>query len=257
MNAQPLQGIHVLVTRPRFASDKLAHELAKVGATAEVFPCIDLEPTTVDKARANNLLDASDVVIVTSVNALTPLDNTVLLPRAPRYFAIGAATFDALVTRGLEPLPYQEQARFTSESLLSHPELQSVAGKQVVIITGENSRALLADELCQRGATVQLLETYRRVCPSDPPVALIANWTVDVSVITSVETLVNCKALLGESGWRFFCQTPLCVISPTVADKARELGYDREIIVAGNASNTKLIAALVSWRENHERKPAG
>ncbi|WP_296815495.1 uroporphyrinogen-III synthase [Thiobacillus sp.] len=56
-----------------------------------------------------------------------------------------------------------------SEAVLALPQLQAVAGRQVVIVRGVGGRALMADTLRARGADVHFMECYRRTCPHADP----------------------------------------------------------------------------------------
>jgi uroporphyrinogen-III synthase len=140
-----------------------------------------------------------------------------------------------------------------SEGLLALPELDSVAGKRVVIFRGDSGRELLRSALEARGAQVTQVECYRRARP-ESATGLVEAWRerrVDAVTLTSSEGLDNLWAIFGAESRGYLAATPVFVPHPRIAEHARTLGL-REVIVTPPA-DSGLIASLLEYFATHQR----
>lgn len=219
-----LDGLRVVVTRPRSAAERLAAELAQEGAKPIVFPSLAIEelaPAPALEAALDELPGAHLAVFV-SANAVErglaaarargPWPDT--LPVA----AVGDATAQALRSAGFAQV-ISPPARHDSEGLLELPELQSVAGRTVVIFRGEGGREKLKEVLEERGARVVFAECYRRTRPQPDPAAreALGAGEVDAVLAHSAETLENFIALAGEAAAAGLAKAALVVPHESIA----------------------------------------
>ena len=248
----PLAGRAVLVTRPEHQAGPLVQAIRDAGGEAVAFPALAIEAIpAAELAGPLVQLAGADIVIFVSPNAAQfgmPVIGA--LPASCVVFAVGPGTARALQARGVAAITPDGQ---DSEALLALSALQQVAGKRVVIVRGVGGRPLLADTLASRGASVRLLECYRRVCPAADAAPLLARWRaggIDAVTVTSAETLANLATLLGEGGRDLLAATPLFVPHEKIADAARRFGMTRVIATAGGDAG--LVEGLINWF----RKPA-
>ena len=169
-------------------------------------------------------------------------------PRRLRAAAIGPGTRDALLGRGIEPA-FEPKAPFDSEALLACRELAAdrLAGSSIALLKGEGGREHLARELKRRGARVDEIETYRRRCPRDLGSRLRAAPAPDLVVLTSVEAARNLLRTAGEEGRGRLAGAHFVAISARVADALPGLGIESPPLVAAQASEAGLLAAMEEW----------
>ena len=212
MTDAPLQGIGVLVTRPRAQATELIEAIQSKGGSAICFPAIDIVPRD-DAAIAADAatLAKPDIAIFISRNAVAHgLSHAAGAIKA----ATGPSTAAAIRSAG-QSLEIEPAEGYDSESLLAESALQDVAGKQVRIIRGVTGRELLADTLRQRGATVSYLSVYERELPKKSPESLADIETlwragkINTITVMSVETLNNLIALLPSWCVQQFEKVPL------------------------------------------------
>jgi uroporphyrinogen-III synthase len=190
------------------------------------------------------------IVIFISPNAvrygLELLDGA-SLPGNPRIAAVGKGTARALQAAGFDVdlLPGE---RFDSEALLQLKELRQLQGRRVLIMRGNGGRALLGDNLRQRGADVVYAEVYRRECPSTDAGPLLERWSEEVQLVTvtSIEILENLTTMLGPRGRKLLLATPLVVVSERIGRKAGSLGHET-IILARRAEDHAIVEAVCQW----------
>jgi uroporphyrinogen-III synthase len=240
MNAQ-LAGVRVLVTRPAHQAEQLCRLIEGAGGTAVRLPLLTIEPST-RAAEARRLLAAPrELWILTSANAVRhalPL----IGDWPPRLAAIGPATAAALAAAG------QDASRpltgSSSEALLALPELQQIAGRLILVVTGEGGLQLLEQGLAARGALVERAEVYRRVPLPYPPDAVAAALRrSDVVLVTSGESLEHLVRLTPEGARASLLRKPLVVPGARVVEKARELGFSQPPRVAEPMSDAALVSA--------------
>jgi uroporphyrinogen-III synthase len=251
----PLSGRTVLVTRPLRQAAALTQAIRSAGGMAYEFPALDIEPVPADElGEPLAQLAAADIVIFISPNAadygMAAIRARGQLPSSARVFAVGPGTTRALRAHDLGEVvtpPGQD-----SEALLALPQLQEVAGRRVVIVRGVGGRAMLADTLQARGATVHFLECYRRMRPQADARALLAHWRaggIDAVTVTSAEALQNLAAMLGEAGKPLLATTPLFAPHEKIAAAARHFGIVR--VVATPGGDAGLVEGLVNWFRNN------
>jgi len=231
-----LAGRAVVLTRPRELAERLARTLEARGARAIVFPVIEIEPLAPPLALTR--LGEYDLVVFVSPSAVrvalraTP-------PWPPRLAAaVGAGTRRELEQAGAGKI-IAPASGADSESLLAMPELEHMTGKRVLIVRGDEGRALLGESLSARGARVEYAACYRRVRPRRDARAL---GRIDGLVIGSAQALDNFIAM---GGAQLLASTPLFVPHERIAHHARGHGA-REVVVAG-AGDEQLIERLVAY----------
>jgi uroporphyrinogen-III synthase len=221
----------VLVLRPQPGADETVAALEEAGIAARAMPVLDIEamPDSPALRACVQDLDHHDAVIFVSPAAvrhgLRWIDR--YWPQYPlrvRWFAVGARTAAELAAHGIRALVPDGDER--AEGLLALRELQAGEVHRVLVVRGEGGRALLAEELAARGATVAFLEVYRR---RPRAVALPPLAQVRALVVSSGEVLEACLAT-GGAGLR---TCPLVVPSERVAAGAREAGFTCVEVAAG------------------------
>jgi uroporphyrinogen-III synthase len=242
----------VLVTRPVDQAERLCRLLTEAGHECVRLPLIEIRPA-VDPAPLAVLadtLDDYDLAVFISVNAVQAGLDAVLARRSwpahTRIAAVGARTAEAVRAHGLEVdlLPAHS---FNSEALLALDELADMQGQRVVILRGNGGRDLLRDTLRARGAQVDYVEVYRRVCPDVDDATLerlLQPGYLDCITITSNEALQNLESLAGPGRRAALHRIPLVVIGARQAHLARELGYAPAARVAAHAGDEYIVAAL-------------
>lgn len=254
-----LAGLGVLVTRPEPQAAPLSRLLEEAGARVFRLPAIDIVPAA-DRSSlraALGPLDRFRWVLFVSANAVRHgaflLDGRRNLPLA----AVGPATAAALESAGLR-VALVPASGFDSESLLATPELTNVARARVLIVRGDGGRELLGDELRRRGADVQYAEVYARRCAQPVPGAVPAlegAWLagrIDVVTATSAELLKCLVEILSPAGRALLRGSVLLAGGSRIADAARRMGHEGEIVVANAADDASLMDALVRWRHTRD-----
>lgn len=193
-----LDGIGVLITRPRRQAQELADETVARGGRAVVFPVLEIVP-------------GSRATIEDDAGKLSPADITVFISRNAVDFgldyaegelaAIGPTTAKAIEDAGRR-VDIRSARGFDSEHLLGEAAFEDVRDRTVRIIRGDAGREKLADVLRERGANVEYLSTYERRLPEydESEIAeLEADWlagNIDAVVVMSMQSLANLRALL-------------------------------------------------------------
>lgn len=245
-----LAGRGIVITRPQQQSATLAAMIAAAGGRAFQFPVIEIRDThkTAELDALIDRLDDYHIAIFISPNAAErALGRITARRRWPATLAaaaVGPGGAAVLAAQGVAGVTVPAQ-RFDSEGLLGTPLLQSVAGRRVVIFRGNGGREFLAEALRERGATVDVVECYRRERPQADAAPLLAAWArgeVDAVTVTSSEGLHNLFAMLGTAGEAPLRATPVFVPHPRIAAVARELGCAR--VITSDAGDSGLFAAL-------------
>jgi uroporphyrinogen-III synthase len=249
-----------LVTRPAHQAETLAHKIEAAGGHAVLWPALEIRPprnALVLEHLAARMAHA-EIVIFISPNAVEQAAAQVPAPTWPHHLllaAVGAGTARALRARTGRHADLCPPEPYDSEGLLALPDLQSVAGRRILIVRGEGGRERLADTLRARGAAVEYAEVYRRACPEAAPAearAALAGGKVDIVTATSVEALHNLVQMAGDLAERLRA-LPLVVVSERMRDEAQQLGFSMPVLTARAASDEALVETLLAWAGGRER----
>jgi len=262
MSNSELDGITVLVTRPRELAEPLCKAVEAHRGRAIRWPGLEIESRIAGADVTSKLRQAGDddVVIFVSRNAVTHGAKLLGTPLRPALAAIGPSTESALRRWGFEPdilSPGHD-----SEALLEHPAFADLEGRRVFIVRGVGGRELLADELGRRGAEVLYLEVYQRQSALHPPhrvEELLQLWQsggIQMFTATSVGILDNLYHSLGEQGAHLLNRTPLVTASARVIKRAESAGHRAERLLSQAPDDNSLLNAIISWRESTSDQPA-
>jgi len=249
MAEAPLQGVGVLVTRPRTQSTELVAAIEEAGGSVFCFPVMEiraLDENAVSERAAE--LGEPDIVIFVSRNAV---EYGMQYTSGGRIAVIGPATAAAVESAG-RIVDIRPASGFDSEHLLAEPELQDVAGKHVRIIRGTDGRELLAETLTERGAVVEYLSVYERLLPdvSTRTLADIESRWRDgkISIVTamSVQSLQNLHDLLPRWCKSQLESTPLVTPAARVLKEALDRYPASRAILASGPQASEMVAAIVA-----------
>jgi uroporphyrinogen-III synthase len=249
MPDERLDGVGVLVTRPRRQAGGLVAEIAARGGRAIEFPVIEPRPRSANAIAADvELLNAPDIAIFVSANAVRfGLDYS----GDAQIAAIGPATAAALEKAG-RPVDIRAAHGFNSERLLETPELRDVRDKVVRIIRGDGGRELLANTLRERGAVVEYLPVYRREIPEYEESKIntlcreLRSGGVDVVTVMSVETLENLVRLLSRKCLEPLLSTPLVTPASRVIKEAKTRFPGIATTLADGPQASDMVEAVVA-----------
>lgn len=257
--ARPLEGRHIVVTRPAGQAAHLAEALVALGAQPVLFPVLaifdldDPRPLLDLAIRLDNYDWAAFVSPNAVDKALTPILARRPWPAHLRVATVGRSSEMALARFGIRDV-VAPQERFDSEALVALPELQDMAGKRVIIFRGDGGRELLGDTLKSRGATVEYVGCYRRGKPVADPAPLLKLWgdgRLDALTVTSSEGLRNLYDMVGKVGQSWLRKTPTFVPHARIADQARSLGFHD--VIATGPGDDGLVAGLLEHFRDHAR----
>jgi uroporphyrinogen III methyltransferase/synthase len=244
LEARPLAGRRVVVTRPRAQADELAARLEDLGADVVLFPTIEIAPprdlAALDRAVAT--AGTYDWILFTSANGVRMFfERLVALRRdvrdlaGVRIAAIGPETAAELERRLVRPALVP--AEYRAEGLLASLAAGDVRGRRFLLPRAAGARAILPDELRASGATVDEVIAYEAVAPADADVdglrAALADGGIDVLTFTSSSTVRNFAALVGSDPVAAIARAgrPLVAcIGPVTAETAREIGLRVDVV---------------------------
>jgi uroporphyrinogen-III synthase len=252
---RPLDGIGVLVTRPEHQAAPLCRALEAEGAAVFRFPALEIRPLAAVQELGSRLggIERFDLVVFTSANAVRYGAALLEGHREIELAAIGPATARALDQAGYH-VAVQSPEGADSESLLRQPELMTLTGRRVLLIKGSGGRELLREELARRGATVAILDVYRRECARPTPAesaaleACFAARRIQVVTATSVELGANLLRIAGPTLRGELETARWLVPGERVAAGLRDAGCRGPLVIARSAEDQDLVSALVRWR---------
>ncbi len=239
MSRSPL---HVLVTRPQGQQQALVTALLEAGFVVSQQSALCIEPFPLSAVERSLLLnlDQYHAVFFVSANAarlaLQALDE--LWPQWPvgvHWLAVGPATAEVLSAAGMQAeLP---RTGFDSEAVLELDCLRDLPGKRVLICSGEGGRELFANTLQRRGAEVDVLPLYQRVCnagfawPAEP---------VDMVLVTSLQ------------GWHCIAGkvAPGCRVVVASERIGAAVGDAFPVTVAASARDKDMLAAVIRLQQD-------
>jgi len=270
-NDNTLAALNILITRPEHNIANLRQLVHEKQCNAIELPCLAINPISPNNESFGLIkqyildLDLFDIIICVSTNAARIAGELIdqywpQLPLGITWFAIGNGSAKTLAHYDISAQVCQGLSE--SEVLLSHPELQNVSAKKILILKGSAGRELLTSTLQSRSAIVSEAPLYNRAIPvyTDQQInEKIHLSNLSATLITSGEALKNLTIIAQGNSQQFsittLLATDLIVPSQRVANIAKALGYQR-IFVANAADNKTMLAKLLSVKgleANHEK----
>ena len=235
---RPLLGRRILVTRPATQASALSDLLRMLGAVVRELPAVRIE-----KLDPGPLLDALDRlneyrhIVFTSPNAVRIVWEILLRPgRDVRALsglvvsAIGPATSDALLTRGItaDVTP----SEYVAEGLLDVLARRAdVGGRRVLYPAAAEARDALPEGLRRLGATVDVVAIYRSAVDADGARQMRAAVASDSIDLVTLASGAAARAYAEAVGPELVTRVPGVSIGPVTSKAARAVG----IPVAGEA----------------------
>src|SRR5262245_1618171 len=246
LEARPLFGRRVVVTRPRLQAAGFATLLEEQGAEAIAFPTIAIVPPDdpAPLAAAVAAAGSYDWLVFTSVNGVRSFFARFAGSRrdvrelaAVRLAAIGPETAAELERRLLRPTLIPEDYR--AEGLLAAFAGEDLRDRRVLLPRAAGAREILPETLAARGARVDEVIAYKAEAPADADVDGLRNalaaGAIDALTFTSSSTVRNFVALLGRDEVRRLVRNGRPVVAsigPVTADTARALDLEVDVMPA-------------------------
>ncbi|MCI0342730.1 MAG: uroporphyrinogen-III synthase [Planctomycetales bacterium] len=255
MSPRPLEGLRVVLTRPRERSAAMTRALAAAGAEVLAFPTVAEGPPEDPGPLAEAARGAAGFawIVFTSVAAVQAFCEAAAAAGAPlaaegppRIAAVGPATAGAAELRGLRVAARAREAtgRALAEALAAGGGLR---GARVLFPKADRARPDLPDALRLAGAEVVEVVAYRTLPGAgDPEVAAaIRAGRTDVVVFASPSAVEGYVELLGPSVAA--AGPPAVAIGPTTGAAVRASGLALAATAAAPTPGA-IVAALAAWR---------
>lgn len=241
-----------LITRPAGKADHLLQQLDELNIVYHYQPVITTQTVQL-KPHDIQMLQQAEWIILVSLSAVHALEqqvdpNHITAP----LIAVGDTTAAAMRRwTGREVLVPKDQR---SEGVLALPALLDVAGSRIVIVRGNGGREVIKQGLCQRGALVRYVQSYRRLPLPLDGALLSEQWQkqdIRYIVATSNEILQRIFALVPVAQHEWLLQRDWILVSPRARDSALQLGIPpAQIHLAANANDDALLQTIQQLTRN-------
>ena len=230
----------ILITRPLAQATLLASVFSEHNIESIIFPALSIEALAC-QVEQDTLRD-SDILIFVSpstVNCFFKQNPKAVIDKQQTLLAMGVGTAKALCQFTDHSITTANPAN--SQGMLVLPELQQIMDEKIMILAGSDGKTMLADSLQERAATVKMLYTHQRVLPA---YALPLAWSpaeVEVTLVTSSQSLRNLQRLIEQLNLQELYNKPLIVITTEMQHMAQQFGFSNDISIADSADNASLI----------------
>jgi len=243
-----LAGLRVMVTRPAHQADPLCRMIEKAGGETIRLPLLSIEPAPATMAtRQLETARTFDWWIFTSANAVRHARGVDAGEWPASLAAVGPATAAALEAASGSQVVAPLQGA-SGEALLQREEMQNLAGKRVLIVTGADGPETLANALEARGAMVVTLAVYQRVpLPHTPEAIEAAVKRSKLIVLTSAQALEHLWNLSPPELRPTLSKRQLVVPSQRVVEMAATLGFTSPAIAPEQMSDAAILHILETW----------
>ncbi|MGP8127428.1 MAG: uroporphyrinogen-III synthase [Candidatus Bathyarchaeia archaeon] len=234
-----LEGVRILITRPKEQNLLLSAKLHNLGATTIELPTITILPPIATDRLDKSILRILeyDWVIFTSVHGvrffsqrLSALGEFSNKLKKVNVAAIGPATAAALEGLGKEPdyVPTQ----YLSEKMADG--LGDVKGKRILLPRADIASEKLPELLRHRGAKVEEVVAYRTVVPADlsaDRLKSVLNQGINMVTFTSPSTVRNLAQVVGANELGVLLKgVKVACIGPVTAEATKKLGIHVDIV---------------------------
>jgi uroporphyrinogen-III synthase/uroporphyrinogen III methyltransferase/synthase len=256
VNALPLAGRRVLVTRAAHQAGKLSEGLRARGAEPVEVAVLEIRPPATFDAldAALRHFGSYDWLILSSSNAVRALvERAAALGIAPgsefaqpeglQVAAVGEATAEAARRAGFK-IAFVPEA-YVAESL-AEGLLARVAGARVLVLRAAVARDVIPEALRAAGAEVEVVEAYRNLLPEAAPELLRRALAegLEAATFTSSSSATHLAEAARMAGVAWPCAgVPAVSIGPITSYTLRELGWE-PVAEADPSDIPGLIAAV-------------
>ena len=241
----PLSGWYVISTRPLHQHGGVRAAAARSGARVFALSTLKLQPLAAGPALRAALNCSRVIVSSPAAVRMAQAQQALSARRDQHWFALGAGSAAALHRAGIATVHTPENGS-DSEALLSLPDLKSLRGERVGLITAPGGRGLIERRLLARGAQVCKAEVYRREALPVAPSRLRALLDLPPEtalLMTSAEAFAPLWDALPPAARKRLLARPCVVASERLHEQARSLGF-RRVLRAPDAGPASLLAAL-------------
>ena len=221
----------IWITRTEPSATRLQEHLLVNDLTCHKWPLLDIEMLS-----SAPPVRTCDVLIVLSAHAVRSMDIGAVV--AGQVFAIGESTYRALLLKNIVSSTPEET---TSEGLMNLIQAKVCSNASVLLVSGEDGRKWLRDELIVNGYQVYEWAVYRRLNRTDFPVDEVTECDfIEVSSISALETLQKC---IDATKSEMKSSLRLVVPSHRILKTCRELGFQNLRLARG--ASVEAITAVV------------
>ncbi|KPF42796.1 uroporphyrinogen-III synthase [beta proteobacterium AAP121] len=229
--------MRLIVTRPAAQAGPWVQALQRLGLEAVALPLIDIAPPAEPGPvrEAWTALPGLSLVMFVSANAvqhffaLAPAGAA--WPAGVRAGCTGPGTAAALRAAGVPAAAVVQPgpgAGLDSEGLWAQLAHEPWAGRQALVVRGEDGRDWLAETLRERGAAVACLAAYRRCAPTLDEAGravldrALAEPAAHLWLFSSSEAVANLVTLAAGVPWQ---AARALAAHPRIAQAARAAGF--------------------------------
>lgn len=264
LDALPLAGKRILITRAREQASSLAQALEAAGAEVVEFPTIAIaapESWAPLDAAIQRLRDYR-WVIFTSVNGVRFFwERLKMAGRDARDLsgitvcAIGPATAGALQSLGIRAdiVPAEFKAESLVEAIGTIAGGDGLRGARVLLARAAEAREVVPEELRRRGARVDVVTAYRTVkgaADAEGLRGMLREGKIHVVTFTSSSTVKHFLDLVGDDARELLKGVIVASIGPITAKAAARHGIASHV-VPENYTIPALTDALVKHFRSH------
>jgi len=254
----PLQGMMVVVTRPREQASGLVRGLEGLGAEVLAMPTIRIDDPSDPEPlrRAVEAVGGFDWIVFTSVNgvrrfwrALRAAGRDARALEGVSICAVGPATAGAVEQEGGEVaiVPAEYVAEGVIEAMTAATDLR---GRRILLPRAEVAREILPARLAEVGAEVHDVPAYRTLPhagASDRLAEVVSSGAVDLVTFTSGSAARSFASLVGSDA----ASVAVASIGPVTSAVAKELGM-RVVVEASVHTTEGLLRAIGEYYGREE-----
>lgn len=241
-----IKQARIIITRPQAQADTLFNLLLAAGASPQLIPLLHITPAMDIKKlhHALTCLPEVDGAFFISPTAIEQVCVHIRWPNTLPVFVNGPGSAACAKRYGMRNIQLPHTT-FDSEGILALPALQHITGKRFILFRGKGGRALLSDTLKQRGAEVELIETYQRLAPQ----LVATEWQLlrqsDGIIITSSEAAKNLFAQAAENQLDCLQTRQYFVSHPRIGVTLQQLGAHK--VTQVHAPDDRMAADVVQF----------
>lgn len=233
--ARPLDGVRVVVTRPREQSTSFVEMLEEAGAAVVLAPMIRVVPARDPAPMADAAvdLDRYDWIVLTSANGVLHLRAAVVKAGSEAAWArasicaIGPATAEAVENQGgrVALVASVHTAEGVAQAVGDATDLR---GKRILLAQAAGARDVLHQTLSRLGAVVTQVEAYRTVPDVEGESGRQSRGTIrDGDVVTF--TSASCVRAFLPSAGALPEGLKIASIGPITSREVREAGLEVDV----------------------------